>query len=225
MERQIMKKIALLTILGLMGSGVMAYAESPKVPNSQNTQSQGSEDQWKERFQKHQGKMFKDLGLTTEQKEKLKAQHESEKESRKAAHEQMKTKMKSLHEALGKPGVDKAQLQGLITEINALKAAEFSQHIDGILAMKSILTSEQFAKMQARFTERFGKHGGWKGQCAWKGKKSGDGKQDEDMGPPPGEPPFGMEPPPGEPPVDAEPSAVGTSTGVESSAQVQESRN
>lgn len=160
--------MALLAVLGLMLSGSVAYAET-------QDQGQALENPGKGRFQKCEGKFFKDLGLTAEQKEKLKAQRESRKEASCALRDQMKTKMKVLHESLGQSTVDKAQLNTLVAEINMLKGQLFSQRIDGILAMKEVLTPEQFAKMQARFAEKRGKHGKH-GQCKWGKGKYQDGE-------------------------------------------------
>lgn len=105
---------------------------------------------------RHGGKkgFFKELNLTPEQKEKLDAQREAKKEAHKALREQMKAKMQALHEAISKPGATRADVEGLVTEVNAVKGQMFAQKIDGLFAMKEVLTPEQFTKMQE-------KHKGW----------------------------------------------------------------
>ena len=143
MENKITKIVAVLAVLGLMAAGPVAYAEQ------ENT---GAGDV--KGYKHGEGKeFFKDLNLTPEQKEKLKAQREARKESMKAVREQLKTKMQALHEAIAKPGTKQADVSGLIAEVNALKGQMFSQNIDGIFAMKEILTPEQFVKMQEKHKE------------------------------------------------------------------------
>jgi Spy/CpxP family protein refolding chaperone len=105
---------------------------------------------------------FKDLNLTPEQKEKLKAQREAKKEEHKALREQMKTKMQALHQEISKPETKRADVDGLVGEVNTLKGQMFSQMIDGVFSMKEVLTPEQFAKMQAKHQERMNRQDkGW----------------------------------------------------------------
>lgn len=145
------KLMAILVIMGMVvsTSGGMAYAAA-----EQNEK----ECKWAKQEQ-----FFKDLNLTPEQKEKVKAQKEAQKAIRKQSREQMKSKMEALHTELGKPATDRAVVNGLVADINTLKGQSFAQRIDGVLALKDILTPEQFSKFQAKHKEHgFGKHGGWK---------------------------------------------------------------
>jgi Spy/CpxP family protein refolding chaperone len=141
-----------LTVVGLMAAGPVAYATA-----------EGDDSASGKGYQCPAGKNFmKELNLTPEQTEKLKAQREAKQASHKAMREQMKVKMQALHEAIAKPGATRASVDGLVGEVNALKGQMFSQKIDGLFAMKEILTSEQFAKMQEKHKERMSKkHEGW----------------------------------------------------------------
>lgn len=152
MKNKLAKIVAVLTVVGLMAAGPVAYAVS-----------EGNDPESGKGYKSGESKEFmKELNLTPEQKEKLKAQREAGKESRKAVREQLKTKMQALHEAIAKPGATRAGVDGLVGEVNALKGQMFSQKIDGLFAMKEILTSEQFAKMQEKHKERMSKkHEGW----------------------------------------------------------------
>ncbi|MBI4711030.1 MAG: Spy/CpxP family protein refolding chaperone [Candidatus Omnitrophica bacterium] len=138
----------------LMAAGPVAYAAS-----------EGGNTEGGKGYKNVEGKGFmKELNLTPEQREKLKVQREASKESHKAVREQMKSKMQALHEAIAKPETKRADVEGLVNEVNALKAQMFAQKIDEMFAMKEvlILTPEQFAKMQAKHKERMGKkHEGW----------------------------------------------------------------
>lgn len=153
MENKLAKIVAVLAVVGLMAAGPVAYAEH-----------NGDNPEGGKGYKHGEGKdFFKELNLTPEQKEKLKAQREAKRESGKATREQLKVKMQALHEEIAKPGTTRADVNGLVGEVNDLKGQMFSQKIDGLLAMKEVLTPEQFAQMQAKHKESMGnkKHEGW----------------------------------------------------------------
>jgi len=160
MENKLAKIMMVLAILGLV-AGPVAYAEPPEGgPEDEAIQPGGPGDQGPkggEEGMEH-GRpgpkdFFKGLNLTQEQKEKLKAQREAKKESGKALRDQMKTKMQALHEAIAKPGTTRADVNGLLSEVNELKGQMFAQMVDGIFSLKEVLTPEQFAKMQEQHKE------------------------------------------------------------------------
>ncbi len=127
--------------------------------------------------------MFKDLGLTQEQQDQLKARRGAEKEQWKTGREALKTKMRALHEEISKPDMDKAKVDAIVMEINTLKGQEFARRTEGIVAMKEILTPEQFAKFQEHHQKKMEKK-----QWKWKkGPKGGRGdfpqKGDDVSGP------------------------------------------
>jgi len=161
MENKLTKVMAVLMVVGLMASGSMAYAES-----------EGDNPEGGKGYKQGEGKeFFKELNLTPEQKEKLKAQREMKMESNKAVREQLRAKMQALHETIAKPGTKQADVSGLVAEVNVLKGQMFSQNIDSVFALKEILTPEQFAKMQEKHKDWMQKkHEGW-------GKKDQDSKQ------------------------------------------------
>jgi Spy/CpxP family protein refolding chaperone len=152
MENKLTKVMAVLAVVGLMAAGPVAYAGS-----------EGENPEGGKGYKHGEGKeFFKELNLTPEQKEQLKAQREAKKENSKATREQLKMKMKALHEAIAKPGATRADVNALVGDVNDLKGQMFSQKIDGLFATKEVLTPEQFAKMQAKYQERMDKkHEGW----------------------------------------------------------------
>ena len=152
MENKLTKIVAVLTVVGLMAAGPFAYAQYGEGgPKDGKGYKRGGGQEF-----------FKELHLTPEQKEKLKAQRESERESNEAVREQLKAKMKELHEAIAKPETTRESVNGLVGEVSALKAKMFSQRTDGIFAMKEVLTPEQFSKMEERHKKRMnGPHGDW----------------------------------------------------------------
>jgi len=154
MENKLTKMMAVFVVAGLMASGPMVYAQN----KGDNTESGKS-------YKHGEGKeFFKELNLTPEQKEKLKTQREAKKENNKAMREQLKVKMQALHEAIGKPGAKPTDVSGLVAEVNALKGQMFSQSIEGVFAMKEVLTPEQFSKMQGQYKERMSKKHGKMGK-------------------------------------------------------------
>lgn len=158
MENKLKKVVAVLMVTGLMAAGPAAYA---MFEGNSSGGGKGDKQGKGAKFEE----MMKDLNLTAEQKEKLKAQREAKKESSKAAREQMKLKMEALHAAIAKPGTTRADVTGLVSEVNALKAQMFEQKIEGLFSMKEILTPEQFTKMQAKHKERMSqRHKGWGGK-------------------------------------------------------------
>lgn len=152
MKNKITKVMAVVAMLGLMAAGPVAYAEY----------GEGGPEGGKGWKHGDGQEFFKGLNLTPEQKEKLKAQRETKKEGNKAAREQLKAKMQALHEEIAKPGTTRADVNGLVGEVTALKGQMFAERIDGVFAMKEVLTPEQFAKMQEHRKEKMeNKKGGW----------------------------------------------------------------
>lgn len=152
MKNKLTTTMAVLMVMGLVAAGPVAYAGSD-----------GDKTAGDKGYKHGEGKeLFKDLNLTPEQKEKLKAQREAKQAEHKALRDQMKIKMQALHDAISKPETKRSDVDGLVNEVNVIKGQMFSQMTDGVFAMKEALTPEQFAKMQAKHQERMDKkRGGW----------------------------------------------------------------
>lgn len=104
--------------------------------------------------------MKKDLNLTADQEKAMEASREAFKVQGKALRAEMKAKHEALKTALSRPGVTKADVAPIVAEINALQSKMTDQRVDGILKIKSILTPEQFIKLEAKREKMFKKHGG-----------------------------------------------------------------
>ncbi len=98
--------------------------------------------------------MTKELNLTPEQQAKIE-------ENRKAGREQMmkittalKEKQAKLQEELKNPAVTRQGVMPLVSEIKALEAQLVDRRMDGIFAVKQIMTPEQFIKFQQKVEER-----------------------------------------------------------------------
>ena len=87
------------------------------------------------------------LGLTPEQAKLLKEAKAAHRETTAALCDEIKGKHKALKEALSAPGVTRQQVEPAANELKALQARLIDNRIDGILKIKSILTPEQYKKM------------------------------------------------------------------------------
>ena len=159
MKNKMAQWMVVLIVTGLMVAGPVAYAEpqeessfgDPGMHDAGPSEMDAKgEPRWHRR---NPEEFFRGLDLSPEQKEKLKAQREGKKESIREIQKQMKTKMQALHEAISKPDSKRADVDGLLNEVNTLKGQMLAEMIDGVFAMKEVLTPEQFAKMQAKHKE------------------------------------------------------------------------
>ena len=93
--------------------------------------------------------MKKDLGLTAEQDKQLEAVREAHRNEAKALHDAMKAKKDELRTAIAKPEATRAQVEPIVVELKALESQMVEKKVDGIFAVKGILTPEQFVKLEA----------------------------------------------------------------------------
>jgi len=98
--------------------------------------------------------MTKDLNLTPQQQQKLRDNRKAQRERMLQLVNQMKEKQQILRQELKKPSVTKASLTPILAEIKSLQAQLIDSRVEGILAVKEILTPEQFAKFQEATTHR-----------------------------------------------------------------------
>ena len=92
--------------------------------------------------------MEKTLNLTPEQQQKLQDNRKAQRERMSQLLNQLKEKQQILRQELKKPSVTKASIAPIMSELNTLQSQLMNLRIDGILAVKEILTPEQFAKFQ-----------------------------------------------------------------------------
>ncbi len=98
------------------------------------------------RFQK----LAKELNLTDAQKEQIKAQRDSQEEVVKGLRERFHQEMENLRVELDKPDTDKGKIAKISTKIKAAGGDLFDQRINGILAMKEILTPQQYEQLSEK---------------------------------------------------------------------------
>ncbi len=119
-----------------------------------------SDSQKRERKRRPQiEEVIKELKLTPEQQAQITRQRAQEK----AQSEQLRQKIQDIRaritQELDKPATDKAKVKALVTQMSGLIAQRVEQRIMGIVALKEILTPEQF-KMLNEKTKGHGRHQG-----------------------------------------------------------------
>ncbi|MDD3921180.1 MAG: periplasmic heavy metal sensor, partial [Eubacteriales bacterium] len=134
------KRIGVLVAVGLsfMLAAAAVYAQQTKGQEGLCAAGQG----------KKGDKVFAQLDLTLEHKQKLQTNRQAQREQMEAIKNSLKEKRNSLQEALKSPGVTRESAQGIVDEIKALQARQADLMLGGIFAVKEILTPEQFVKFQ-----------------------------------------------------------------------------
>jgi len=92
--------------------------------------------------------VFKALNLTPEQQKKLDDNRKAQRDDVKNIFTAIKEKQLKLQDELKKPDINKAAVDSLANEIKSLQGQLVDHRINGILAVKGILTPEQFSKFQ-----------------------------------------------------------------------------
>ena len=115
--------------------------------NSQNTEMQ----------HKHAGNQdfMKKLNLSPEQKSQITKQQDMNKEKENELRDKMHAKRLELKQELEKSEVDTNKVNAIIVDIKTLTGEQLDLRVNSILAMKQILTPEQFKKLQDMKEEKY----------------------------------------------------------------------
>jgi Spy/CpxP family protein refolding chaperone len=131
-----MKK-ANLVIIGLaavliLGSAACVYAEGEP----------------QKRGKGHKESIFKELNLTPEQQKKLAENRRAQGEEMASLRASIKEKQDKLQGELKNPAVTREKVEPLVNEIKSLQARLIDHRVNGIFAVKKILTPEQLVKFE-----------------------------------------------------------------------------
>lgn len=110
------------------------------------------------RMERRMETMDKALGLSPEQKEKLKTNRTAQETKIKALREAGKEKKQALAEALKNPATTRADITPIVSDLKAIQNQITDNRIDGIFAVKEILTPEQFKTFQERMAKEMSEH-------------------------------------------------------------------
>jgi protein CpxP len=110
------------------------------------------------------GGMMRELNLTSEQKDKIKAEREKSKDAIKALREKTKASREKIREAF-KANASAETLRAAKTEMQAAHKAMVDARFEQVLAIREILTPDQRSKFNDWHEKRHGKfgHGGPEG--------------------------------------------------------------
>lgn len=139
------KNAALLTICFLTLWLTASYAE-PLANNTNTTTHEQTMQQKHEEF-------TKELNLTQEQKDKIKAQRDSTKDKMKQLSEELKAKRLELKTEIEKPDMSSSKINSLASSIKNLYGQLLDIKISSATFLKEVLTAEQFSKMQKKIEE------------------------------------------------------------------------
>lgn len=117
----------------------------------------------KKRMEEHFNKMASEIGLTAEQKAALDKDRAEFMANSKDLKAKMRAAKKSLKEELDKAATDQAKVAALVKELTDLSAQQIQYRVDKVMAMKRVLTPEQFAKMQDAMEKHKGEMKGKRG--------------------------------------------------------------
>lgn len=101
--------------------------------------------------------MWTDLGLTEEQKVKLKELHQEINSARGKNFETARNIRTKIRDELIKENPSTSQLDLYAAELGEVHKQIAKQHNDHLLKVKTVLSAEQFSKIVNKETERFGK--------------------------------------------------------------------
>ncbi|MDO9542682.1 MAG: periplasmic heavy metal sensor [Kiritimatiellia bacterium] len=96
------------------------------------------------------------LNLNEEQKEKIKALRQNQREQVQALLQQLQAKRQQMRSELNKLAATRASIAPLVAEIKDIQAKMVDLRIDNIFAIKAMLNSDQFNKLQQFQQQKMG---------------------------------------------------------------------
>lgn len=108
---------------------------------------------------KHMDRMSKELGLNDAQRDKVTALKKDFREQQKELFKQISAKKKELGDELGREKLDKKKIDAITAELDKLSGKKLKNRISHVLAVREVLTYEQYSKLHDKTCEREGKRG------------------------------------------------------------------
>ncbi|MGE5280406.1 MAG: Spy/CpxP family protein refolding chaperone [Deltaproteobacteria bacterium] len=137
-----LKRALPVVVLAVALGGASALAQ-PSAGNEAQDQGRGKK-----------AALMKELGLSEEQEAQLAQMRQANRAEAKTLREAVQAAQKSLREALGRYDADPATIQTLAAEVKAAQAQMVDHRVASVTQLKTILTAEQFAKLQEKAKER-----------------------------------------------------------------------
>jgi Spy/CpxP family protein refolding chaperone len=96
----------------------------------------------------------KSLGLTDEQRTKMKTLREASKVQQEALRAEIKAKHEALRQELDAANPDRGKAESIVKELSALEQKMGLDRVDMVFQVRAILTPEQYQKLQALHEKR-----------------------------------------------------------------------
>ncbi|MBF0486464.1 MAG: Spy/CpxP family protein refolding chaperone [Candidatus Omnitrophica bacterium] len=180
-----MKRISLKTTVVLISllagtslTGIVwaeGKAQPASAPAPQQAAKPSASAVAKTSIQAEADKIADELGLTLEQREKMKALTDDFSAKEKATTAGLKAKRDALKNELDNDVLDKAKVDAIVGEIKALQASLLENRVDQTVKMHQLLTPEQYKKLkeirEKRHAERMAANAKAKAPAKGKDKK------------------------------------------------------
>ena len=153
MKRAVFSLVVVALLFALPVSHTLCFAEWEK-------KGCGVEGDRKHEAMKN---VIAELGLTPEQQNQIDAQRKKQRKETEALRIKLQARRAVLQEELNKPSVNRAAVSDLVKKVNTIRGDMFSQRIEGILAMKEILTPDQYDELKERMKKMRARGKGRKG--------------------------------------------------------------
>ena len=125
--------------------------------NGSTPEKPGSSHKWHKKAKE----IYSQLNLTDQQKKQIEANKSNDKAQAKALFENIKSNRQALKQELMKPQLDMAKINDLQSQNKTLQAQMIDNRLNSILAVRNILTPEQFSKFLSLMDERHSHKGRW----------------------------------------------------------------
>ncbi|MFH1645528.1 MAG: Spy/CpxP family protein refolding chaperone [Candidatus Omnitrophota bacterium] len=164
MKIKFLGTLAVLLVVVMLSSSAIVFAEPEPGFQKGKTGEHGS---------KQFANIAKELNLTDEQQAQMKEHRQEHKQKAKEVKEVLKAKRQELKQELENPEVDKSKVYSIANEIESLVGKQLELRVEKVLAMREILTPEQFQQLQEKkmskkgkkFAGKKGRRGGYPGCC------------------------------------------------------------
>ncbi len=123
--------------------------------------------------------MIEDLNLTPEQQTQMKTLREN-RQGMRDRHENLRDKRNEILNLLKEPKSDESKVLALVEEVNKLDAELNTARVKNMIAMKKILTPDQFIKFTDHIREHMQRHGKDGRGPERDGDRDGGGRRNED---------------------------------------------
>jgi Spy/CpxP family protein refolding chaperone len=132
MDRIIRSGIAVIFAVGVLSAPVTLFAATDKSKADEQTAATAVENE---------------LGLTQEQKDKLKDLRETMRAKQNTYSDDLRAAKASLQQELESANPDRKKADNLVASINKLQTQMLAMRVDQVFSMRAILTPEQYQKL------------------------------------------------------------------------------